>query len=1012
MQVSVREQPRRANGFVQGISMLVMAAMVCLSLRPLSAAAEARPNTGVRPVVVGALPPVQSRAPVSAMTTADDQYGQALEELKELVSAKPGQRQSVSGAAGLNTSGAQRRVQSISEKIQQLEKLDVAVDASFAEVGKRLDDKKLSEEIKARHHAAELVFKQKRKEMKRILEKFKAADAAGDEARREKSIEELGRFLAANQPGKRHKKLDPNKLPWRVPDGKARKPAKSPEAFARSLAGSDSTLRTALAPATSGDLSATDDVQITQAISDLAVSLGKNPVPLYHWVRNNIDYIPSFGSIQGSDATLNKKQGNAFDTASLLIALYRASGIPARYVYGTIRVPADAAMSWVGGVAKPEAAQQLWVQGGVPNAALTSGGRITHIELEHVWVEAWVDFEPSRGKKQGQGDTWVSLDASFKQYTDNVGLLGGANPSVDMNTITSASLSGATVNVAEGWIQNPNFTAVRSGGEQYLNEHTSYVEQVKPDATVGEVYGTRVSLKEQFEILASSLPYKTVSIGARYSDLPPSLTHKFRYSLYAGESGRSLDSPILSFSESLPNLAGRKVMLLYAPATHADAELIASRLPQPNADGSQPTPEELSDVTFPAYLIRLRPEIRVDGVVRATGSPVTMGTELLGTGGFTELNLSLGWDETSDILSAGQVTAIGLNMQGIDAERIVRLKAQAAEAKALIESGDTSGLFRNDVGGDLLTTVLWQYFALLDASGRAMRLRARVVDFPALSFGLVHVDLGVESVFGVAKRAKFSGVMLDIGHLRNIRWSMDNDKNVWARANRVMGMQASTQEHAVLEELLVAQGQTGEAASTIKLLAKAAAAGQRIYVVTQTNIGVVLPQLELGSDILDGIRSAVASGKEVTVHQRPVDVQGWSGAGYIVTDVETGAGAYLIEGGANGGYLKAFNYGAAVGVSLGVAIMVSLFLGPMLGWLFVGLSALYIAVLGVFVVYQMQKAYAKDDDKFNCFVGGFLLGLDLGMAPYPPSAIAAVFITVLSSLFVDGNSGMNCGAMG
>ena len=36
-------------------------------------------------------------------------------------------------------------------------------------------------------------------------------------------------------------------------------------------------------------------------------------------------------------------------------------------VYGTIQIPADQAMNWVGGVTKPEAAQQLMGQGGIPN---------------------------------------------------------------------------------------------------------------------------------------------------------------------------------------------------------------------------------------------------------------------------------------------------------------------------------------------------------------------------------------------------------------------------------------------------------------------------------------------------------------------------------------------------------------------------------------------------------------------------------------------------------------------
>ncbi|WNG57480.1 hypothetical protein F0U59_23965 [Archangium gephyra] len=990
MQVSVREQPRRANGFVQGISMLVMAAMVCLSLRPLSAAAEARPNTGVRPVVEGALPPVQSRAPVSAMTTADDQYDQALEELKELVSAKPGQRQSVPGAAGLSTSGAQRRVQSISEKIQQLEKLDVAVDASFAEVGKRLDDKKLSKEIKARNHAAELAFKQKRKEMKRILEKFKAADAAGDEARREKSLEELGRFLAANQPDKRHKKLDPNKLPWRVSDGKARRPAQSPEVFARALARSstptgkrsgqvDTSSRTALAPATGGDLAETDDVQITQEIRDLAFLLGKNPVAIYNWVRNNINYVPSFGSIQGSAATLSKKQGNAFDTSSLLIALYRASGIPARYVYGTIQVPADVAMNWVGGVTNPEAAQQLWAQGGVPNVALTNAGRITHIELEHVWVEAWVDFAPSRGQKQRQGDTWVPLDASLKQYVSSGGFATTVSPPVDRNSITTAALVGATVNEAEGWVQNVNVSVLESGADQYASALNSYVQQTKPDATLGDVFGTRTISSEAREIFAASVPYKTITVGARYSDLPESLTHKFRYELHASGVGGLFDAPLLSFTDTLPNLAARKMTLAYVVASQADAELVMSFLPPPHADGSQPTPEEYSSVRLPAYLIRVKPELRVDGVVRATGGPITMGTELSGVGAFTMMDLVSGWDETSDALIAGQVTAIGLDMQGIDVKQLNRLKAQLEERKVKVQGGDiSSGLTAGGISGDILSMLAWGYFAAVDAGGRMARGMSRVIDLPALSFGLVHADVDVSYSFGVARSIRASGFLVDIGHLRSIRWAADNDRFRWTEYNRVAGQYASSLEHQILDTFLTQPGTPGETISTVKLLAKASASGQRIYTVTQANFTTALPHLALPARTLEDIRSAVSAGKEVTVHERPIEINGSLEVGYAVLDVETGAGAYLIDGGANGGKLMLMALGGVLGALTGLfvtALLAAPAAIPLAAIPAGGVLAGLLLFGFVLAFHSLMFAMVLDNNSdYACFSGAFFFG--------------------------------------
>jgi transglutaminase-like putative cysteine protease len=43
--------------------------------------------------------------------------------------------------------------------------------------------------------------------------------------------------------------------------------------------------------------------------------------------------------------TLWTRQGNDFDQASLLIALFRAANIPARYVYGTVEIPIEKAMN-------------------------------------------------------------------------------------------------------------------------------------------------------------------------------------------------------------------------------------------------------------------------------------------------------------------------------------------------------------------------------------------------------------------------------------------------------------------------------------------------------------------------------------------------------------------------------------------------------------------------------------------------------------------------------------------
>ncbi len=52
---------------------------------------------------------------------------------------------------------------------------------------------------------------------------------------------------------------------------------------------------------TAADLISTVEVQFTPAILAKAKELGCNAVNIYNWVYNNIEYVPTYGSIQGAD---------------------------------------------------------------------------------------------------------------------------------------------------------------------------------------------------------------------------------------------------------------------------------------------------------------------------------------------------------------------------------------------------------------------------------------------------------------------------------------------------------------------------------------------------------------------------------------------------------------------------------------------------------------------------------------------------------------------------------------
>ena len=375
--------------------------------------------------------------------------------------------------------------------------------AQFQQTEDQLREKGLPDEILQRHLDTVAHYQQQFTALSARLTQVLQADdlqAQGD------AMDALNQLMAPQKLKKRHQRTDPNNLPWGTPDAdKVRKPARTTEELSQ---------HTGLSPLPQGiqvaahtlpddifdliggpqpaDLAETPDIQLTEAIRNLAENqLNDDPVAIYNWVRNNIEYIPSYGSIQGADYTLQHGKGNAFDTASLLIALLRASNIPARYAYGTVQIPVDRVMNWVGGVDVPEAAQQLLGQGGIPNTALIQGGKITHIEMEHIWVEAWVDYFPSRGAKHVTGDQWIPLDASFKQYDFTQGQDLETNVPFDAQGLVDTITQTATIDETQGFVQSVDQAAIEAALTHYQQQIEDYINAQGSDSTVGDVLGTQ-----------------------------------------------------------------------------------------------------------------------------------------------------------------------------------------------------------------------------------------------------------------------------------------------------------------------------------------------------------------------------------------------------------------------------------------------------------------------------------------------------------------------------------------
>ena len=129
------------------------------------------------------------------------------------------------------------------------------------------------------------------------------------------------------------------------------------------------------------------------------------------------------------------------------------------------------------------------------------------------------------------------------------------------------------------------------------------------------------------------------------------------------------------------------------------------------------------------------------------------------------------------------------------------------------------------------------------------------------------------------------------------------------------------------------QQDCAQAVSAVKAIAIAQAQGQKIYTINQSNAATALPKLPVGGTVGQEIQSAVQAGKEVTVHEKPISAHGFMGYGYTITDPETGAGAYLIEGKGNGAIIIAL-----IGAILGILAIV---LAPAVGAAALSITAIF-----------------------------------------------------------------------
>lgn len=238
------------------------------------------------------------------------------------------------------------------------------------------------------------------------------------------------------------------------------------------------------------------------SISALAAALNNDIDAIYQFVANKTGYLATFGSQKGALTTLIDHLGNSFDQSALMVALLRAAGKTANFVFGQLKLTAAQAGAWLG--TDPTniwASRNLLGNGGVPVNVIWDAGTSTYyLTLSHCWVTVDVT---------GTG-SWFVFDPAFKSHTFTAGVDLATITGFNATTFQNSCLSGATVTA--DYFQNINTANLTSQVNTLNTNLINWINANKPDATLKDLVGGRTIVPVTGTVRNTSLPYQDSSV--------------------------------------------------------------------------------------------------------------------------------------------------------------------------------------------------------------------------------------------------------------------------------------------------------------------------------------------------------------------------------------------------------------------------------------------------------------------------------------------------------------------
>lgn len=293
----------------------------------------------------------------------------------------------------------------------------------------------------------------------------------------------------------------------------------------------------------------------------------------------------------------------------------------------------------------------------------------------------------------------------------------------------------------------------------------------------------------------------------------------------------------------------------------------------------------------PAFGADLKPQLNVDGAVRAEGRGLGLGHRLVN---FLQLSFRRGPFTTLETVAHQGLSVGGRYAIVLDTQRSSTLKnARAAQRlRTAIAAASGEGLLNDAVAGEFLSLAGLVFFTMQDRFVDHLAGSRNTLAMQPTNEALLRLDLAID------------GANVKLGDL-----VIDNQRNEFDFFSRdaAAGFDRDQMRFALsagssnLEEELFRYVLGAPAVSTTAFFREASNLEIPIVVLTKDNIAALLPQLRIGPFERGAVSVAVAEGRQVWVPQEGFGLMDWSGIGWVEHPHKKGGASMFISGRLAGG---------------------------------------------------------------------------------------------------------------